>query len=328
MSTPAPCARSSASAARAAAFSAASRRRHVARSTACTRVPSASSLRATSFAKRAPASSRPEASASPPRKVTRNVFFPIHATCHGAPKPAATNRGVSALIERSSATPVKTTTPARVGVSGCAPRSRKTPASDICKGIAPSALAKGHAPRRPTKPRGGNAPPSFFVATNASLPVLGEHAPFSANTRTTPSPSTGTTDRACYTLEKFLRETDGSLDAARAAFDERFGCPYYDTKLLAQTFLDAYAAAGSLRAPGSARAEDNLANTVPPLDTALGPLYETLTECALPRMMAKENEAAGAAPAASSRAWPTRGASATSCSGSRAAPTSSSCASF
>ena len=100
---------------------------------------------------------------------------------------------------------------------------------------------------------------------------------------------------ACYTLEKFLRETDGSLDAARAAFDERFAGPYYDTKLLAQTFLDAYAAAGSLRAPGSARAEDNLAHTVPPLDTALGPLYETLTECALPRMMAKENEAAGAA---------------------------------
>jgi hypothetical protein len=99
---------------------------------------------------------------------------------------------------------------------------------------------------------------------------------------------------ACYTLEKFLRETDGSLDAARAAFDERFAGPYYDTKLLAQTFLDAYAAAGSLRAPGSARAEDNLAHTVPPLDTALGPLYETLTECALPRMMAKENEAAGA----------------------------------
>ena len=109
---------------------------------------------------------------------------------------------------------------------------------------------------------------------------------------------------ACYTLEKFLRETDGSLDAARAAFDERFGCPYYDTKLLAQTFLDAYAAAGSLRAPGSARAEDNLANTVPPLDTALGPLYETLTECALPRMMAKENEAAGAAPEAAEAGAP------------------------
>ena len=53
---------------------------------------------------------------------------------------------------------------------------------------------------------------------------------------------------ACYTLEKFLRETDGSLDAARAAFDERFGCPYYDTKLLAQTFLDAYAAALAARA--------------------------------------------------------------------------------
>ena len=109
---------------------------------------------------------------------------------------------------------------------------------------------------------------------------------------------------ACYTLEKFLRETDGSLDAARAAFDERFGCPYYDTKLLAQTFLDAYAAAGSLRAPGSARAEDNLANTVPPLDTALGPLYKTLTECALPRMMAKENEAAGAAPEAAEAGAP------------------------
>jgi hypothetical protein len=136
------------------------------------------------------------------------VFFPIHATCHGAPKPAATNRGVSALMDRSSATPVKTTTPARVGVSGCAPRSRKTPASDICKGIAPSALANGHAPRRPTKPRGGNAPPSFVIATNASVmrSILGEHAPVSvsvsANTRTTPSPSTGTTDRACSVIAR------------------------------------------------------------------------------------------------------------------------------
>ena len=110
---------------------------------------------------------------------------------------------------------------------------------------------------------------------------------------------------ACYTLEKFLHETDGSLDAARAAFDERFAGPYYDTKLLAQTFLDAYAAAGSLRAPGSARAEDKLAHTVPPLDTALGPLYETLTECALPRMMAKENEAAAPeAPEAAEAAAP------------------------
>ena len=46
---------------------------------------------------------------------------------------------------------------------------------------------------------------------------------------------------ACYTLEKFLRETDGSLDAARRL--RRAPLPLLDTKLLAQTFLDAYAAA-------------------------------------------------------------------------------------
>ena len=100
---------------------------------------------------------------------------------------------------------------------------------------------------------------------------------------------------ACYTLEKFLRETDGSLDAARAAFRDAFGCPYYDTKLLAQTFLDAYATAGSLR-PAAARDGDAPAvETALPLDTALGPLYETLTECALPCMMASENKSAAAA---------------------------------
>ena len=61
---------------------------------------------------------------------------------------------------------------------------------------------------------------------------------------------------ACYTLEKFLRETAAHDRAARAAFDERFGCPYYDTKLLAQTFLDAGRRRGLLRAPGSARADE------------------------------------------------------------------------
>ena len=100
---------------------------------------------------------------------------------------------------------------------------------------------------------------------------------------------------ACYTLEKFLRETDGSLDAARAAFDDAFACPYYDTKLVAQTFMDAYAGAGSLRPAGARGGEAHAAETFLPLDTALGALYKTLTECALPRMMAKENESAAAA---------------------------------
>ena len=107
---------------------------------------------------RAPASSRPEASASPPRKVTRNVFFPIHATCHGAPKPAATNLGVSALIERSSATPVKTTTPARVGVSGCAPHTPQDAGVRHLQGNRAVGVGERARARRPTNPRGGNAP--------------------------------------------------------------------------------------------------------------------------------------------------------------------------
>jgi hypothetical protein len=105
-----------------------------------------------------------------------------------------------------------------------------------------------------------------------------------------------------YTLEKFLCETDGGLAEARSAFATHFTSPYYDTKLIANTFMDVYAS--SLR---DAKAKENAKDaegTRPgvdrppsisdkfPLDTALGPLYETLTTCALPAMLRTENESA------------------------------------
>ena len=217
MSTPASCARSSASAARAAALSASSRRRHVSQSTASTRVPTARSLRETSAAKRAAAAGPADvSSAVPPRKVTRSVFFPIHTTCHGAPSPAATNLGASALTERPGATPVNTTTPARGGTRGCAPRRRKTPTSHICNGTAPSAFANGDAPRSPTKLRGRSTRPSLAVAEKVE-PVLFAFP----NTRTTPSPSTGTTERACKVIAKKHTPVINASYPASCAYDAR-----------------------------------------------------------------------------------------------------------
>mmetsp|Transcript_4965 Transcript_4965/g.21086 ORF Transcript_4965/g.21086 Transcript_4965/m.21086 type:complete len:376 (-) Transcript_4965:144-1271(-) len=219
MSTPASCARSSASAARFSAFSASSRRRHVSQSTASTRVPTARSLRETSAAKRAAAG--PDASSAVGgRKVTRSVFFPIHATCHGASSPAATNLGVSALTESPGATPVNTTTPARGGTRGCAPLKRKTPTSHICSGTAPSALANGDAPRSPTKLRGRSTRPSLAVAEKVKPKLFA-----SPNTRTTPSPSTGTTERACSVIAKKHTPVINASYPASCAYDTRDTSP-------------------------------------------------------------------------------------------------------
>ena len=112
-----------------------------------------------------------------------------------------------------------------------------------------------------------------------------------------------------FTLEKFLCETSGDLSDARSAFAEHFTCPYYDTKLIANTFLDTYAiaireatspVAGTLAGTSNGTAGTGKQSGTPtsppsistktPLDTALGPLFSTLTECALPAMMAKENK--------------------------------------
>ena len=163
---------------------------------------------------------------------------------------------------------------ATVRENGDAPRIRLTRAT-------PAEAARARAEEEAARAKAERTRRGFAVAiqklVNSGVPAVGHNGMFDA----------------CYTLEKFLRETDGSLDAARAAFRDVFGCPYYDTKLLAQTFLDAYAGVGSLR-PAETR-DEATAEPVLPLDTGLGPLYKTLTECALPRMMAKENELAVAA---------------------------------
>ena len=165
--------------------------------------------------------------------------------------------------------------------NGDPPRVRLTRAT-------PAEAARRDAEVAASRARDARARQGFSVAikklVDSGVPAVGHNGLFDA----------------CYTLEKFLRETDGSLDAARAAFDEAFACPYYDTKLVAQTFLDAYAGAGSLRPAGARAGEAPAAETFLPLDTALGALYKTLTKCALPRMMAKENESAAGGEATAS----------------------------
>lgn len=83
---------------------------------------------------------------------------------------------------------------------------------------------------------------------------------------------------ATFTLEKFLSDLDGSYEGFKSAFDDAIRGAFYDTKHLARTFADRWFADESRpAAPG-----DTAAVAAPPLDTALGPLYENLSSRPVP----------------------------------------------
>lgn len=79
-----------------------------------------------------------------------------------------------------------------------------------------------------------------------------------------------------FTLEKFLSNLDGSYEGFKSALNDAILGAFYDTKHLARAFADRW----FVDAP---RADAEETSAAPPLDTALGPLYENLSTRRVPK---------------------------------------------